>query len=151
MRLAFAAVLLLTTNLLASDPPRSASCISLDQAATHLGKETCISGKVTRVSFTQYGNGYIDLCQKWPCPFVAIVHKSDMKDVGNISDLRDRVVEIRGKIVKKKNQLQIVVRRRSQLGGEAVISPLPAEFQAERNKPTNLGQYPRADKRGRAW
>lgn len=151
----FFSVLLTADDKAGTAQPESQSkpvCIPYQEVGDHVGEKVCVSGKVLRVSFSQNGTAFLGFCTNYKtCPFTAVVFASDLQDVGDVRALEGRNVEITGKLKDYKGQPEIVVRDRRQLGGDATVPALPAEFGADRRKATNLGQYKREDRRGRAW
>lgn len=139
----------------------SPACIPLERAADYAGKTVCISGKVTKVWISRSGAFVVEFyCvdtsiassgQKPPCPFSAVVFKQDTDKTGDLRVLRGKTIELSGKIKNYKGKPEIVITSRAQIKTDAFIPALPAEFGADRQKPTNLGQFPSGSKRDRAW
>lgn len=62
-----------------------------------MGETRCVTGKVVRVEQGNRGVHYLDFCEDFRvCPFTVAVFPSDRKKVGDVRQLRGRVVEIRG-------------------------------------------------------
>ncbi len=137
------------------------ACIPSQRAAEFIGKTTCVAGKVTSVGISHSGMFFIDFdCggknatasgTKASCPFTAVVFRRDTDRTGDLRVLRGKTIELRGKIKNYKGKPEIVITSREQIKTDAFIPALPAEFGADRQKPTNLGQFPSGSKRDRAW
>jgi hypothetical protein len=166
LRFALVLLLLLTciTPLAFAQSPKAdkePACITSNRAAEFVGKTTCVTGKVTSVGISHSGMFFIDFdCAeksasstetKPACPFTAVVFTRDTDKTGDLRVLRGKVIELRGKIKNYKDKPEIVITSRKQITTDAFIPALPAEFGADRQKPTNLGQFPSGSKRDRAW
>lgn len=134
------------------DEPAPTSCVGFAQAYEFMGKKACVEGTVMHVGFSQAGTAFINFCDdRNKCPFTAVVFASDMQDVGDVKKLEGQRIQITGKVKDYKGTPEIVLRSRKQIGGNVYIPALPPEFSADRARATNLGQYKREDRRGRAW
>lgn len=125
-------------------------CVPFSEARDHIGATRCISGKVVRV---QQGNGgvhFVDFCDDFRiCPFTVVVFPSDLKQVGDIRRLAGRQIEIEGEVKGYDGRAEIVLKRISQLRGDAAkIPPLPKEYDVERHGNYSAGKFhtPKATK-----
>jgi len=125
-------------------------CVPFSEARDHIGATRCISGKVIRV---QQGNGgvhFVDFCDDFRiCPFTVVVFPSDLKQVGDIRRLAGRQIEIEGEVKGYDGRAEIVLKRLSQLRGDAgKIPPLPKEYDVERHGNYSAGKFhtPKASK-----
>jgi hypothetical protein len=118
-------------------------CVPFSQARDHIGATRCITGKVIRV---QPGNGgvhFFDFCEDFRvCPFTVVVFPGDLKQVGDIRRLAGRQIEIEGEVKRYDGRAEIVLKRISQLRGDAAkIPPLPKEYDVERHGNYSAGKF----------
>jgi len=125
-------------------------CVPFSEARNHIGATRCISGRVIRV---QQGNGgvhFFDFCEDFRvCPFTVVVFPGDLKQVGDIRRLAGRQIEIEGEVKGYDGRAEIVLKRISQLRGDAAkIPPLPKEYDVERHGNYSAGKFhaPKASK-----
>ena len=65
---------------------------------------------------------------------MVVVFPSDLKQVGDVRQLQGKVIEIEGELKGYDGRAEIVLRRLSQLRGDAArIPPLPKEYDVERH------------------
>jgi len=138
--------------LLAGSAPKGlAECISYSEAMKHIGATKCVTGKVLRVKQGNSGVHFFDFCEDYRgCPFTVVVFPGDLKRVGDIRGLQGRQIEIEGEVKGYDGRAEIILRRVSQLRGEAGrIPPLPREYDVERRGKYSAGKfsYPKAAKR----
>jgi len=116
----------------------SAQCVPFQEAGKHLGNIRCITGTVIRVEQGNKGVHYLDFCEDFRvCPFTVVVFARDLKNVGDVRQLKGKVIEIRGPVQEYDGRAEIILRRPAQLGGQAArIPPLPKGYDVERK-----GQY----------
>lgn len=121
----------------------SAACLPIDQARNHLGETQCVTGKVIRVEVGDEGVRYLDFCEDYRlCPFSVVVFAHDMKNVGDISQLVGKLIQIRGELEEYDDRAEIVLESRKQLSGEAAgIRPLPKNFDVEQHGHFSAGQF----------
>jgi hypothetical protein len=84
--------------LAASLPPLHMDCVPAQRAHTLVGKNGCVSGRISRIVFTHKGNTRLYLCPKDQCPFHATVYAEDVEKVGSLLGLRGRFVAIDGEV-----------------------------------------------------
>jgi hypothetical protein len=113
-------------------------CLSIHEALLHVGEVKCVTGKVVRVTLGDEDVHVFDFCQDPEgCPFTVVVFPSDLEDVGEVTRLEGRTIEIRGKVKAYNGRAEIVLRRISQLRrGSAMVPPLPRNYDVE-----NRGHY----------
>jgi hypothetical protein len=71
------------------------------------------------------------------CPFTVVVFAHDLRSVGDVNQLQDRVIEIHGLVKEYNGRPEIILQRSRQLGGEnAHIPALPKNYDVE-----NKGHY----------
>ena len=111
----------------------AADCISIQEAGEHIGETRCVMGKVVRVKVGLKGVHFLDFCEdQIGCPFVVVVFRNDLKDVGDVRRLAGRSIEIRGDLKLYEGHPEIILRRISQItGGAAMIPPLPKAYDVE--------------------
>jgi hypothetical protein len=123
--------LLFPTRLAAHD------CISITEARQHIGEDQCVTGKVVRV---KHGREItrIDFCQdSMVCPFSVVVFRHDLKHIGDVGQLRDKMIEVHGPVKEYDGRAEIVLQQARQLtGGGTRIPPLPKNYDVE-----NKGRY----------
>jgi hypothetical protein len=127
----YAQVALLIPLLVRSLP--AADCLSIHQAAQHIGETKCVSGKVLNVKVGNKGVHFLDFCEDaMACPFTVVVFAGDLKDVGDVRLLSGRNIEIRGALKMYDGRPEIILNRISQIeGGAAMIPPLPKNYDVE--------------------
>jgi hypothetical protein len=127
----------------------SAACIPFDQARKHLGETQCVTGKVLRVETGNRGVHYLDFCEDYRvCSFSVVVFSYDTKNVGDVSQLAGKTVEIRGEVKEYDGRPEIILQKAAQLeGGSVSLSPLPKAFDVEERGHFSAGQSRPASKR----
>ena len=123
--------------------PCSADCIPFTQAHQHIGSNRCITGKVLKVEEGTKGVTYLDFCDDYRlCPFTVVVFPSDLKHVGDVRQLKDKVVEIHGDIQQYDTRAEIILSRPSQLGGKSsMLPPLPKNYDVEKKGHYSAGTF----------
>ena len=88
------------------------------------------------------GVHYLDFCEDYgSCSFSVVVFSSDLKRVGDVSQLEGKTVEIRGEVKEYDGRAEIILESARQLGGEAVrLPPLPKMFDVEQKGHFSPGQ-----------
>jgi hypothetical protein len=128
-------------------------CLTFSEAAKHIGRTACVSGKVLRVEAGERGTHFLDFCEDYRvCPFTVVVFAGDLKQVGDIRQLEGKQVEIHGEIKQYDGRAEIILQRPSQLRGDgARIPPLPKEYDVERKGKYSAGtlKYPNPPKRAK--
>ncbi|HEV2699380.1 MAG TPA: hypothetical protein VGU90_15405 [Terriglobales bacterium] len=121
----------------------SAACLTIDQARNHLGETQCVTGKVIRVEVGSEGVHYLDFCEDYRfCPFSVVVFAHDVKNVGDISQLAGKLIEIRGELKEYDDRAEMILESRKQLRGEAAaLPPLPKNFDVEERGHFSAGQF----------
>jgi hypothetical protein len=111
----------------------ASDCIPIHQAGAHVGEIKCVTGNVVRVKVGARGVHFLDFCEDAPaCPFTVVVFAHDLPDVGDVRRLVGRTVEIRGAVKLYDGRPEIILSRISQIhGGEAMIPPLPKNYDVE--------------------
>ena len=130
---------MLVPSLLAAD------CLSIHEAAQHIGETKCVSGKVLKVKVGNKGVHFLDFCEDaMACPFTVVVFAGDLKDVGDVRLLSGRNIEIRGALKMYDGRPEIILNRISQIkGGAAMIPPLPENYDVENRGRFSAGRlYP---------
>ena len=126
----------------------AAECIPITEARLHVGEDQCVTGKVIRVKHGSGGVTSLNFCQdSMVCPFTVVVFPRDLRNVGDVSRLQDRVIEIHGPVKEYDGRAEIVLQRLRQLGGEgARIPPLPKNYDVENKGHYSAGKFslPRA-------
>jgi hypothetical protein len=113
-------------------------CISVGEARQHIGEDQCVTGKVVRVKHMGRGVTLFDFCQdSMVCPFTVVVFPHDLKRIGDVSQLQNKVIEVHGPIKEYDGHAEIILEQLRQLGGEGLrIPPLPKNYDVE-----NKGRY----------
>jgi len=123
----------------------AADCLSIHEAAKHIGETKCVSGKVLKVKVGNKGVHFLDFCgDALACPFTVVVFAGDLKDVGDVRLLSGRNIEIRGALKMYDGRPEIILNRISQIeGGAAMIPPLPKNYDVENRGRFSAGRlYP---------
>lgn len=131
--------------LLLASPAQAADCLSIHEAAQHIGETKCVEGKVLKVSLGIKGVHFLDFCEdKMACPFSVVVFSHDLKDVGDVRRLAGRTIEIRGPLKLYEGRPEIILSRISQIeNGAAMIPPLPKNYDVEKRGRFSAGRlYP---------
>lgn len=117
---------------------RASDCIPISEARQHIGEDQCVTGKVFRVKHAGRGVTLFDFCQdSMVCPFTVVVFPHDLKRIGDVSQLQNRVIEIHGPVKEYDGRAEIVLQQARQLGGEGIRIPaLPKNYDVE-----NKGHY----------
>jgi hypothetical protein len=126
-------------------PLPAADCLSIHEAAQHIGETKCVSGKVLKVKVGNKGVHFLDFCEDaMACPFTVVVFADDLKDVGDVRLLSGRDIEIRGALKMYDGRPEIILNRISQIeGGAALIPPLPKNYDVENRGRFSAGRlYP---------
>jgi hypothetical protein len=116
----------------------AADCIPFTEAQAHIGETRCVTGKIFRVKAGARGVTFFDFCEDFRvCPFTVVIFPGHLKDIGDVRQLKDRVVEIHGDLKEYDGRAEIVLDQLRQLGGGAALLPkLPKNYDVE-----NKGHY----------
>jgi hypothetical protein len=119
-------------------PVQAADCIPIDQARQHVGEEQCITGRVLRVKQGSRGVTFFDFCEDFRvCPFTVVVFPHDLRGIGDVRQLENKVIEVHGPVKEYDGRAEIVLQQLRQLSGEAARIPaLPKNYDVE-----NKGRY----------
>jgi hypothetical protein len=111
----------------------ASDCISIQEAARHVGEVKCVTGKVLRVKAGSKGVHFVDFCaDQMACPFTVVVFPSDLKDVGDVRRLTGQLIEIHGQVKLYDGRAEIILSRVGQLtAGSTLIPPLPKNYDVE--------------------
>jgi hypothetical protein len=125
-----------------------ANCIPISEARRHVGEDQCVTGKVIRVKHGSGGATFFDFCQdSMVCPFTVVVFPYDLKHVGDVSQLQNKVIEVHGPVKEYDGRAEIVLQQARQLSGEGTrIPPLPKNYDVENKGHYSAGRFslPRA-------
>lgn len=118
-------------------------CLPLSEAQKHIGESRCVTGKVWNVKTGSRGVTFLDFCEDYRlCPFTVVVFGSDLKHVGDVRELKGKIVQIRGEIKDYDGRAEIVLKDFKQLGGEAArIPPLPKGYDVEKKGRYSAGKF----------
>jgi hypothetical protein len=118
-------------------------CIPISEARQHVGEDRCVTGKVVRVKHGGKGLTFFDFCQdSMVCPFTVIVFPGDLRNVGDVSQLQDKVIEVHGPVKEYDGRAEIVLQQLRQLGGEGRrIPPLPKNYDVENKGHYSAGKF----------
>ena len=108
-------------------------CLSIEQTKNKAGARACVSGKVLKVVAGR-GVHFLNFCEDYTrCPFTVVVFDRDLRDVGDVSQLEGKTIEIHGNIVQYEGRPEIILRDSAQLkGGSPRLPPVPKSYDAER-------------------
>ena len=125
----FACLWILTSTALCS-----AVCLPISDAQNHIGETRCVTGKILKVSQGDKGVHFLDFCENHDtCPFTVVVFASDLRYVGDVTQLAGKTVEIHGPVKLYDNRAEIILNDQRQLKGEgAKIPPLPKNYDVEK-------------------
>ena len=145
-RLVFISMWMVATSALSS-----ATCLTFTNAADHIGETRCVSGKILKVEEGIKGVRYLNFCDDYAkCPFTVVVFASDLRYVGDVTQLANKEVEIHGPIKLYDGRAEIILKDARQLRGEAAkIPPLPKSYDVEKKGRYSAGKfsYPQAARR----
>jgi hypothetical protein len=118
--------------------PCFGECIPMSEAQAHIGETQCVTGKVFRVKAGARGVTFFDFCEDFRvCPFTVVIFPGHLKDIGDVRQLKDRVIEIHGDLKEYDGRAEIVLSQLRQLGAAAALVPkLPKNYDVE-----NKGHY----------
>ena len=121
----------------------SADCLPVSEARNHIGETQCITGKVLRVKHGSRGVTFFDFCEDFRvCPFTVVIFPGHLKDVGDVRQLANRVIEVHGPLKDYDGRAEIVVDQLRQLGGEgARIPKLPKDYDVEKKGKYRAGSF----------
>jgi hypothetical protein len=129
-------------------PALAADCIPIAEARRHIGEDQCVTGKVIRVKHGGKGITLFDFCQdSMVCPFTVVVFAHDLKRIGDVSQLQNKVIEVHCPVKEYDGRAEIVLQQLRQLGGEGLrIPPLPKNYDVENKGHYSAGKFslPRA-------
>jgi hypothetical protein len=113
------------------------------EARLHVGEDQCVRGRVIRVKHGSGGVTSLNFCQdSMVCPFTVVVFPHDLRNVGDVNQLSDRVIEIHGLVKEYDGRAEIVLQRLRQLGGEgAYIPALPKNYDVEKKGHASAGTF----------
>ena len=120
-----------------------AECVPIAEAKQHIGATRCVTGRVLRVEEGDKGVTYLDFCEDYrDCPFSAVVFASDLRRVGDVRQLKGKVVELHGEVKGYDGRAEIILSRPKQIGGEfAHIPPLPKTYDVEKKGHYSAGKF----------
>ena len=128
-----------------------AECVALSEARKHIGSTQCVRGTVLEVKETSRGTTFLDFCPDYrTCPFTVVVFRGDLKQIGDVRQLKGRTIEIKGTIRDYDGRAEIILRRPQQLGKDAaLLPPLPKDYDVERRGRYSAGKfgYPKSSKK----
>jgi len=121
----------------------AAECIPITEARLHVGEDQCVTGKVIRVKHGSGGVTSLNFCQdSMVCPFTVVVFPHDLRNVGDVYQLQNRVIEIHGLVKDYDGRSEIILQRVRQLGGEgAHIPALPKSYDVENKGHASAGTF----------
>jgi hypothetical protein len=113
-------------------------CIPFTEARAHIGETQCVTGTVFGVKAGAHGVTFFDFCEDFRvCPFTVVVFPGHLKDIGDVRQLKNQVIEIHGDLKEYDGRAEIVLEQPRQLGGKAGSLPkLPKNYDVE-----NKGHY----------
>jgi hypothetical protein len=86
------------------------TCFDIAEAASLVGKQGCVRGRVLRVFTSRAGNTFLDFCPDYrSCPFASVVFSEDRSKFGELNSLRGRQVELRGEVTSYQGRAEIII------------------------------------------
>ena len=126
-------------------------CVPFNEARAHIGKTRCVAGKIVKVTRSGSGATFLNYCADYRvCPFQVVIFRSNLRHVGDVSQLEGQIIEISGEIKEYNGRPEIILKDIRQLRGEAArIPPLPKDFDVEKKSRYSAGKfrYPKAGHR----
>lgn len=96
-------------------------CIAPDQALQHVDQDVCVAAHVYTVVPAAQGTRFLDVCSPQTlddaCHFTIVSFHTDANDVGDLTPLVDKNIQIRGTVRSFEGRAEIVLNRREQLHG----------------------------------
>jgi hypothetical protein len=119
------------------------ACVPVHDVGNHLNKDICVAAHVYEVIELQDGTRFLDLCSPEvpdeQCRFSVVSPREDRGEVGELKQLREQEIQIRGIVRPFGGRMEIVLSHVRQLrGGSEKFRPNPAllpGFSAENGKP----------------
>ncbi len=135
--LVLAFTVLLAPSLFAAD-----ACIPFDKAKDHIGSKACVTGKVLQIGHSKSGTTFLDFCEDVKsCPFVVVIFARNLRDVGDVEQLKGKTIEIAGRIEEYNGRAEIILKDVKQLRGEAANIPLlPKGYDVEKHGNYSAGK-----------
>jgi hypothetical protein len=129
--------------LFVSLPCFARECIPFDRATEHIGRTECVKGKVLTIGQSEAGSFFLDFCEDYrKCPFVVVVFRSNLQNVGDVRQLEGKEIEITGKIREWRNRAEIILKDARQLEGMAGKLPrIPTTYDADHKGNYSAGKY----------
>ncbi|HXY12934.1 MAG TPA: hypothetical protein VEI26_00390 [Terriglobales bacterium] len=120
-----------------------ADCIPITEAQSHIGETRCVTGKVLRVKPGARGVTFFDFCEDFRvCPFTVVIFPGHLKDIGDVRQLKDKVVQIRGDLKEYDGRAEIVLSELRQLGSTGALVPkLPKNYDVEKKGRYSAGKF----------
>ena len=120
----------------------ASDCIPFADAPKHIGTSKCVTGKIVKVTRLQSGTTFLNFCDDYrTCPFQVVVFRRDLRHVGDVRQLQDHVIEVRGDVTEYDGHAEIILRDHRQLGGAfSNIPPLPKDFDVEKKGRFSAGK-----------
>ena len=120
-----------------------ADCLPVSEAHNHIGETQCITGKVFRVKRGSRGTTFFDFCDDFRvCQFTVVIFPGHLKDVGDVRQLANKIIDVHGSLKTYDGRAEIVVSELRQLGGEgAKIPKLPKDYDVERKGKYSAGSF----------
>jgi hypothetical protein len=108
----------------------SRTCYSPEDAASHAGKEICLSAHVYDVVENQDGTRYLDVCKPGvpdeSCRFTIVSLAADRKEVGELNSVREQDIHLRGQVISLHGESIMVLSHARQFhDGPAKFRPNP--------------------------
>ena len=121
----------------------AADCLPITEARQHVGEDKCITGKVLRVKQGNRGVTFFDFCEDFRvCPFTVVVFPHDLRGIGDVRQLQNKVIEVHGPVKEYDGRAEIVLQQLRQLSGEAArIPPLPKNYDVENKGHYSAGKF----------
>ena len=119
------------------------SCIPAEKAREHIGRTQCVTGRVLAIRQLPSGTTFLNFCENYRlCSFTVVIFRGDLRHVGDVRQLRGKVIEIQGKIQEYDGRPEIILRNSRQLHGDAAKLPaLPNGFDVETKGHYSAGKF----------
>jgi len=102
--------------LLLAPAPAFAAPISYAQAGSHIGETVAVEGVVKEVFTTRGGTIFLDMGAPYPNnAFVGVIFRDYASEMGDVSGLTGKTVDLSGKITLYRGKPQIILKSRNQL------------------------------------
>lgn len=90
--------------------------ISLNEVKSHIGKNVIVQGVVSQINYAKKGNLYLNMGGEFPRHKLGLViFKDKTSKFRNLTQLKNKIVKVKGKLSTYKGKPQIIINKKSQI------------------------------------